>query len=154
MKKYIVIAFVTFFANNVVAQNPNIIGNWKENYHLVRDTMSNGIEEINSDPQDYQSGFKKLSSEYVSYREVRPEEEGYTFEITITKEQDVFWFANDDDDSNHKMKITYAPKTNNYVITKGSFTPSNLAIEYDIKNQKILLIEEESGLTMFEFSRK
>lgn len=70
MKKYLLIGLVTFFANNLVAQNQKIIGNWKENYHIVRDTMADAIEEINSDPEAYRTGFKKINSDNITYREV------------------------------------------------------------------------------------
>jgi hypothetical protein len=152
MKKYLLVGLIVFFTNNLVAQNKEIIGDWKENYRTVADTLSSAVDIINSDPQAYRKGLKKLSSEYIDYREVYPESDAERRKISITKDLDVFWFAYYGSD--FVKKITYAPETNNYMITKGDFTNSDLAIIYDEKNQKLLFIDEESGITRYEFSRK
>lgn len=154
MKKYIIIGFILLFENSLVAQNKKIIGDWKENYHMVRDTTMNGVNEINSNSEAYKSGFKKLSSEYIDYREIHSKDEGYDgWEISITKEKDDFLVINGPD---LKVKLVYSPKTNNYYISPKKWwgIHGDLTVEYDNKNQKLLFIDEESKLTMFEFSRK
>jgi hypothetical protein len=154
MKKYVLMNLIVFFTSNLFAQNEKTLGDWKLNYETEIDTTYNGIEEINSNPEAYKQGSKKLSSEYLALKEIYPDEYGnYTFDVAITKDLDVFWFA-----VSYKRgfvkKIAYNPKTNKYLITKGDFTKRNLVIEHDEKNQKLLFIDEELGITRFEFSRK
>lgn len=152
MKKQIIVGLILLFTANSFGQNEKILGDWKENYHNVADTLSSAIDEINSDPEAYRSGFKKLSSAYIDYREVYPENDAEKWKISITKDLGVFWFASYGSD--FKKKIIYATKTNNYVITNGSYRNYYLSIKYDEKTQKLLFINEESGITEYEFSRK
>nr|WP_315197687.1 hypothetical protein [uncultured Flavobacterium sp.] len=153
MKKYLLVGLIVFFKGNIIAQNKRIIGNWKENYHMIADTTSNGMEEINANPEAYRKGNMKLSSEYIDYREVHPESDSEKWQISITKEQDVFWVS----DGDLKEKLVYAPKTNNYYVNLNKLwkiIKGNLTVEYDDKSQKILFIDEKLKMAVFEFSRK
>ena len=132
MKKQVLVGLMLFFTSILVAQNKKLVGNWKENYHTIADTTSSGD---------------------ISYREVYPEKEDERWIISIIKEKDDFWVINGSD---LKVKFMYAPKTNNYYINPKNWwgIHSDLTVEYDDKNQKVLFIDEETRITMFEFSRK
>lgn len=153
MKKQIIVGLVLFFTVNSFAQNKKILGDWKEVYLTQIDTSCAGKEELNSNPEAYNKGSKILSNEYISYQKILPDDEHGTLTIKITEDLDFFWLALDYK-SDFIKKIIYAPKKNNYLITKGDFTPADLAIEYDEKTQHLLLVDEELGVTMYEFSRK
>lgn len=153
MKKYLLVGLIVFFTSSLVAQNKKLIGDWKENFHTMADTTSNGIDEINNNPEAYRKGYKKLGGEYIDYQEVQTENDSERWQISITKEKDGFWVINGTD---LKTKLIYAPKTNNYYINPKNWwgIKGALTVEYDDKNQKLLFIDEELKLTMFEFSRK
>jgi hypothetical protein len=132
MKKYLLVGLIVFFTGNLVAQNKKLIGVWKEDYHTIADTTDTGS---------------------IDYRNVYPESDGDRWEISITKEQGVFWVS----DGDLKEKLVYAPKTNNYYVNLNKLwkiIKGNLTVEYDDKNQKVLFIDEELKMAVFEFSIK
>ena len=155
MKKYLLVGFMLFFASNLFAQNEKTVGDWKVvNYRTVIDTTFDGKQEINTNPEAYKKGSKKLSPKYLNLKLDYPDEYGNgSFQIAITKDLGVLWFELSYN-KGYLKKITSAPKGDKYLITKGDFTDYDLVIEYDEKTQHLLLIDEESGITMYEFSRK
>lgn len=152
MKKHLFIVLLIFFTIDLLAQNQKILGDWKEVYTTKIDTAYEAMEQIKTDPEAYYKGYKKISSKYISYQEVRPDNNQGFLEIRITKDLGLFWLSLYKND--FVKKITYTLDTNRYLITKGSFTRSDLTIEYDEKNQHLLFIDKELGITMYEFSRK
>lgn len=153
MKKQIVMGLIVFLTVNSFAQNKKIIGDWKEVYITQIDTSYAGREELNSNPEAYNNGSKVLSNEYISYQKILPDDEQGSYTIKITEDLNFFWLALGYK-SDFVKKILYNPKKNNYLITKGDFARSDLAIEYDEKNQHLLFIDEELGVTMYVFSKK
>lgn len=154
MKKQIVLGLTVFFAYNSFAQNKKILGDWKEVYTTQIDTTSDGMDKISSDPESYRKGYKELSPEDVLYGSIYPEKESYRLLITILKENETFTMFHDKYDKPVGEQIIYDPKANNYYVKNGPYLYHNLAVEYDEKNQYLLLIDKETGITMYEFSRK
>lgn len=153
MKKHLLIGVVFVFTSNIIAQNKKLIGVWQENYHIQKDTLDTGRDEINRNYQAYKRGDYKLSADYVMYMAVYPENYEDKWKITITKEDDVFWITTE---NGAKEKLIYAPKTNNYygVFKELWGTKEKLFVEYDPKNKKVVFIEEETEMLVFDFSRK
>jgi hypothetical protein len=153
MIKHLLIGVVFLFTSNLIAQNEKFIGTWQENYHIRKDTLDTGFDEINRHYQAYKRGDYKLSSDYVMYMEVYPENDEDKWEITITKEDEVFWIKTK---IGEKEKLIYAPKTNTYygVFKELWGAKGKLFVEYDRKNKKVVFIEEGTEILVFDFSRK
>lgn len=157
MKKYVLAGLLLFLVSNLVAQNKKLIGVWQENYHTRKDTTDTGRDEMNSHYNSYKSGYKKLSSEFIVYSYiypgVYPDDDLSKSEISIVAEDGVFWIITE---VGEKEKLIYAPKTNNYY---GEFkqlwgAKGKIFVEYDPKNKKVIFIEEETEMLLFDFSRK
>jgi hypothetical protein len=152
MKKYILIGVLFFITANIIAQNEKFIGSWQENYHLRKDTLDTGYNEIKKNYRAYRSGFLKLSLDYVMYMEVYPENDR-KWEITIIKEDNTFWITKED---GLKEKLMYNSKANNYYVFLKDWweVRGNLIIEYQPKTKEIVLLEEDTKMIVFVFSRK
>ena len=132
MKKYIVLGLMVFFTVNSFTQTKKMLGDWKENYRSMADTTTTGD---------------------ISFRKILPEDGYGSYTIKITQDLGFFWLAWGYE-SDFVKKIIYDPKKNNFVLTKVNSAQGDLVIEYDKKNDHLVLIDGEKRRTMYEFSRK
>jgi hypothetical protein len=153
MKKQIIVGLILFFTANSFAQNKKIIGDWKEIYSTQIDTLQSGGDLVKLDYRAYRDGVLTLSSEHFITEKILPNEGvGYMI-IKIKEDLGLFWFSKWYE-SDFVKKLFYDAAKNKHLITKGDFTRVDLTIEYDEKNQHLLLIDEKNGIVMYEFSRK
>lgn len=107
MKKYyFVLFFILVNVFNLSAQSDKMLGKWKYEYEIFKDTSQVGRDTINKSYEAYMSGKKTLASEFIFVDEKYVRDENTTYEIKLVKKQ--YWLM--DLKSKEKWELVYNAK--------------------------------------------
>lgn len=152
MKKYILILGLTIVTFQSFGQMNKIVGKWVLTTESYLDTISAGLDEINANFEDYKSGKKILDRQFVVI-DPRDIAENDAMEVIIKKQKTKFSMKNRKGNFNHEI-LYDATNKNYYTTIMGPWESRNLIVEYDPKNDKILLFDPLYDVALYELSRK
>lgn len=146
MKQYFTMIAVMLLSLTANAQKVGLEGKWSETKFAYIDTLNTGRYLVAKDFAAYAKGEKKLPAQYFELKEVVPKDDKKRI-LTITKKDD-FYLAKDQ--YNFDQKITYDPKTENYLTIMNG---NPLILKIDATTKRLYIIEPTSNITYFEFKK-